>query len=370
MEQPLSREFYEDFTFYYPFGNSPAEDFLRSVSVADSREPTVLSLGCGDMRSPMFTILNNFGFEGDISDGFSGAHFVLNDHSPSILARNILFLYLCMFMPDSTIERKKWIASTWSLWYNHELLPEHNEMLVSALQELCQWSSTWYEWSKCPLGKIVKFSSPASFAAVKNTWKKWQSFSKCVEDMRVERKHFQSHFMKKVFLADNREKGLRDYVANDVLRILSNSLYCTETYPEIEKEIFEYQIDGYVWAEEVLNIPIGDPKTVVNPTLFARDDGSYTLHYVLTPYNGFGLNFQYTRSEARKTLGQGSALKYLPVRGAFFQSKPLLANCVQQFSMWLQATANIISNKPSVCFTFVLEDAVSLYITVQRIIQN
>ena len=72
MEQrvfPLSREFYEDFTFYYPFGNSPAEDFLRSVSVADSREPTVLSLGCGDMRSPMFTILNNFGFEGDISVG-------------------------------------------------------------------------------------------------------------------------------------------------------------------------------------------------------------------------------------------------------------------------------------------------------------
>ena len=370
MEQPFSREFYEDFTFYYPFGNSPAEDFLRSVSVADSREPTVLSLGCGDMRSPMFTILNNFGFEGDISDGFSGAHFVLNDQNSSILARNILFLYLCMFMPDSAVERKKWIASTWSLWYNHELLPEHNEMLVSALQELCQWSSTWHEWSKCPLGKIVKFSSPASFAAVKNAWKKWQTFSKRVEDMRVERKHFQSHFMNKVFLADNREKGLRNYVANDVLRILKNSLYSTEMYPEIEKGFFEYQIDGYVWAEEVFNIPTGDPKTVVNPTLFARDDGSYTLHYVLTPYNGFGFNFQYTRSEARKTLGQGSALKCLPIRGVIFQSKPLLANCVQQFSMWLQATANIISSKTSVCFTFVLEDAVSLCYTLYHCPEN
>ena len=61
---PLSREFYEDFTFYYPFGNSAPEDFLRSVSANDCRHPAILSLGCGDLRSPMFTILNNFGLEG------------------------------------------------------------------------------------------------------------------------------------------------------------------------------------------------------------------------------------------------------------------------------------------------------------------
>ena len=226
---PLSREYYEDVTYYYPFGNTPAEDFLRSVSVADSREPTVLSLGCGDMRSPMFTILNNFGFEGDISDGFSGAHFVLNDQSSSILARNILFLYLCMFMPDSVVERKKWIASMWSLWYNHELLPEHNKMLVSALQELCQWSSTWHEWSKCPLGKIVKFSSPATFAAVKNTWKKWQSFSKIksVEAMREERKHFQlSHIVKRK-TAKSREEGLKQFAKQESLIKKTDSFLCS-----------------------------------------------------------------------------------------------------------------------------------------------
>ena len=67
---PISPQLYEDFTYYYPFSNSPAEDFLQSVSLADCREPTVLSLGCGDMRSPMFTIFNNFGLDGEVSGGF------------------------------------------------------------------------------------------------------------------------------------------------------------------------------------------------------------------------------------------------------------------------------------------------------------
>ena len=375
---PLSREFYkDDLEIYYPFGNTPAEDFLRSVSVADSREPTVLSLGCGDIRSPMFTILNNFGFEGDISDGFSGAHFVMNDRVSSILARNILFLYLCKYMPDSAVERKKWIASIWSIWYNHELLPEHNEMLVSALQELCQWSSTWHEWSKCPLGKIVKFSSPASFAAVKNAWKKWQAFSKIksVEEMRIERNYFQLNFLIVLEIMPKskcREEGLKECARQATLVLQNSTFLCsTGTLCKINNKIFEYLMEGYVWAEEVLGIPVGDTKTVVNPTLFACEDGSYTLHYDLTPYGGFAFNFQYTQAEASQTLGKKSGLlKFLLVRDIFFQSNPLLANCVQQFSMWLQATASTINSKTNVSFTFVLEDAISLCYTLLHYPEN
>ena len=126
-----------------------------------------------------------------------------------------------------------------------------------------------------------------------------------------------------------------------------------------------------MWAEEVLGLPIGDTERVVNPTMFARDDGLYTLHYSLTPYDGFAFNFQYTKTEASRTFGKKSAsLKLLPVRDESFQSKPLLANCVQQFSMWLQATANIISKKTSVGFTFVLEDAISLCYTLLHYPEN
>ena len=359
---PLSRQFYEDFKFYYPFGNSPPEDLLQSVSLDDCCEPTVLSLGCGDMRSPMFTILSNFGLEGKISDaGFSGIHFVLNDHSASVLARNILFLYLCMLLPGSGVERKRWIASMWSIWYNHELQPQHNDMLLSALEELCRWSVSWQEWSRCPLGKLVKFSSPATFAAVTKVWSKWQSFSKSVEDMKQGRNHFQFHHMKVRGFSKSREDGLKKFAEGDVLLFGVRFLYSPKKFATIEKEFLYYLLDGFVWAETVLGIPTASPKTVVNPTLFEHAEGMYTLHYGLTPYMGYILSFQYTQAELGKALGQKCPLlKTLPVSDGCFRSKPLLANCVQQFTMWLQATANVIT-KFSDCFsfTFDLDDSLS-----------
>ena len=356
---PLSREFYEDFTYYYPFGNSPAEDFLQSVSLADCREPTVLSLGCGDMRSPMFTIFNNFGLDGEVSGGFSGVNFVLNDRNASILARNILFLYLCMHLPESAMERKKWIASVWAIWYNHQLLPEHNKMLLSALKELRRWSCTWHEWSKCPLGKVVKFSSPATFAAVKSVWLKWQSFyrTKSVEEMEIERNDFQLHHV--VPGAINREAGLQIFAAE--LSMSHLFLYSAETLAKFRNEIFEYMMKGFVWAEAVLDIPIDNPKTFVNPTMLDHSGGLYTN---LIPYVGAVLGFQYTNTNVSRSLGKKcNLLKYLTVRDASFKSTPLLANCVQQFSMWLQATANMMakcSNKALASFMFVLDDSIRL----------
>ena len=363
---PLSPQFYEDFTFYYPFGNSPAEDFLQSVSMAYCREPTVLSLGCGDMRSPVFTIFNNFGLDGEVSGGFSGVNFVLNDRNASILARNILFLYLCMHLPESAMERKKWIASVWAIWYNHQLLLEHNKMLLSALEELCKWSCTWHKWSKCPLGKVVKFSSPATFAAVKSVWLKWQSFSKTksVQDMTLERQKFQSYNLKNKVVAEDRKESLTQYAEVDAWVLHSVSfLYSNEMFAKIENEYLEYLMKGFVWAEAVLDIPVDNPKTVVNPTMFEHAK-LYTLHYALTPYKGFVLSFQYTNTNMSRSLGKKSGLlKYLPVRDASFQSTPLLANCVQQFSMWLQATANMMakcSNKAFASFMFVLDDSIRL----------
>ena len=361
---PLSRQFYEDFMFYYPFGNSPPEDFLQSVSAKDSREPTVLCLGCGDMRSPMFTILNNFGLDGKALDaGFTGVHFVLNDRSASVLARNILFLYLSMLLPDpgSGYERNKWLASVWSLWYNHELQPEHNEMLLSALEELCRWSVSWQEWSKCPLGKVVKFASPATFAGVKKVWCKWQSFSKSVEDMKLGRNHFQLHHMKRL-LSLTREAGLKKFIEGDQVLSELSLLYSPEKLATFKEEILDFLIKGSVWAEDVLGIAMASgSNTAVNPTLFEHGNGLYTLHYVSAPYMGFTLSVLYKHAELEKTLGHSHCL--LPVSDVCFQSRPVLANCVQQFTMWLQATKNM-TTKPSdsspLSFTFILEDSISM----------
>ena len=346
---------YDHSRHFYAYGNTPPEDFLQSVSVADSREPTVLSLGCGDMRSPMFTILNNFGFKGK-NNGFTGVKFVLNDRSASVLARNILFLYLCTTMPESIDKRKEWIASVWSLWYNHELQPQHKQMLEAATQQLLSWSSTWNIWSHCPLSKFMQFSSPATFAKVKATWSNWKTYSeKCVPKMKSEREEFQMFHLLAMGIppGSSREKGLRIRANEDVKINLAIHSFDTSLNEKIVDEYVEYLSHGTEWAEIVLGIPMSNGDTAVNPTLFEQDN--YNLHYSLTPYKGFSSSFLYTPAGVEKTFG--SLMRLLPVADHQFQSRPMLANAVQQFSMWLQATANMLkSNKVS--FTFDIGDSI------------
>ena len=124
---------------------------------------------------------------------------MLNDRSGALLARNIIFLYLCMRMPKTDVSKRQWIASMWSLWFNHELLPQHDAMLSSVLAQLIQWSYTWQEWSECPLGGVVRFSSPATFATVKRFWEWWHTRAKTkpIREMKTARGAFQYHHIKK-----------------------------------------------------------------------------------------------------------------------------------------------------------------------------
>ena len=365
---PLSQFLhYGNFRHYYPFGNSPAEDFLQSVAVSECNKPAILSLGCGDMRSCMYTIWKNFGFEAENYNGFKGVDFVLNDRSASILARNIMFLYLCMCMPDEGDARKEWIASMWSLWYNHELQPQHDVMLSKALAQLIQLSCTWQEWSECRLGKVVKFSSQATIATVKSVWEKWHTRSmesQSIHEMKSERHSFQYHHL-------NAEKKTRNEALQKAAHQDFNSLMLKSTFivhpsdriGRMEKDYLHYLMEGTVWAESVLDIPSSTTEMVINPTFFERADGKYSLHYTLTPYMGFIQSFQYTHAEVKRSLGKEcSLLQFLPVADHHFDTVPLLANSVQQFSMWLVATARMIENPfgSKVSFTFDLDDAINL----------
>ena len=156
---PLSRYmYYDSMRLYYPFGDSPAEDFLRSVPGSENPttllRPAVLSLACGDIRSCMYTLWKNFGMDGESCSTFKGVDFVLNDVSACVLARNVLFLYLCLKMPkhdSKKLEKEwlEWIASVWAIWYNHELAPRHSHVFTSALEQLLEWV-----WNTHTLGEL------------------------------------------------------------------------------------------------------------------------------------------------------------------------------------------------------------------------
>ena len=104
---PLARLYYfGSFRNYYPFGNTPAEDFLENC--AKTFQPSVLALGCGDLRSCFYTLWKNF--DSSISTApkkFESVCFTLNDCSAAIHARNIVFLYLCLQLPEGSTEKKR-----------------------------------------------------------------------------------------------------------------------------------------------------------------------------------------------------------------------------------------------------------------------
>lgn len=74
---------------------------------------------------------------------FDGVHFVMNDNNAAVHARNILFLYLCLRMPEDDRHIKKWLCGIWAIWFCHELYPEHIEVLDDSLRVLCRYSDAW-----------------------------------------------------------------------------------------------------------------------------------------------------------------------------------------------------------------------------------
>ena len=348
---------YSQFTFYYAYGNTPAEDLLEHVHAENEKEPTILSLGCGDIRSCFYTLWKHF--DPFVSGRpFVGVRFVLNDISAAVLARNVLFLHLTLKIPPWTEreEAKQWIASMWAIWYCHELLPAHEQMLREALDTLLSFSDTietWKESHSNAMSQFVNFTDCATLRAIKTMWQLWraESFKPCKsEDTRVPM--FELGYIEGV-KAWLQEVGLSKYGAHD--KMFNN---CSQ-----------YTSEGSVYAEECLDLAYSNDHKVVNPTLYEREDGAYSLHHASTPFICFYHGLIFCKSELEKLgIGPGSALI---VENDSFLKHPLLLNCVQQFSMWVSSsaatlTAQMSEQRQDITFSFNCSDCITLLEELQN----
>ena len=344
---------YKSLTYYYAYGNTPAEDLLGHVNSENEKEPTILSLGCGDIRSCFYTIWKHF----DSSSGghnFHGAQFVLNDLSAAVLARNILFLFLALKIPPwkECEKAKQWIASMWAIWYCHELLPAHEQMLKEALATLLSFSDSIESWesSAQAISQIVSYTESSTLMAINNIWKLWYTKSfRLGRSSKLEYTWFHRSFPGGIH-AWLKKVGLHKFTTERIL-------YAMRT------EMSSFAVNGSVYAEDCLNLPYSSDYKVVNPTLFERED-KYTLHYASNPYVCYYHGFVFCKSEIEK-LGTevsicGSALI---VEDDSFLNRPLLSNSVQQFSMWVSSSAATLSAqisnpKQDVTFFFNCSDCV------------
>ena len=344
---PLSRYWYSgEYSFYYAYGNSPPQDFLQNCS---NKNPEILVLGCGDIRSCFYSLWKNFDINGPAR--LNGVHFVLNDVSASVLARDILFLYLCIHLPQEERELKKWIAGLWAIWYCHELYPEHNELLNNSLSDLCNYSDKW-SCKDNPLYPLVKFSSSITLSKIRKIWKMWlQQDIKVasVEEMRYSRQA--NNFKRTQNL--QLDKSASAFV-EDSTKLPRENLPSSLKFEAQKSEVLSYIKKGSVYAERVLGLQLSATKSLVNFTFFEREDGLYNLHYHSLPFRC------YFHAVEFKTEVEHAPSNELLVVNKYFTMWPLLANSVQQFSLWIQSSHKVLTTeKESISFTFDCSHALS-----------
>ena len=333
---PLTRLI--DYDCYYPYGNTPPQDLLQSIT-ADVSEPEVLLLGCGDMRSCFYTLWNNF--DPRHSHHFKGVHFVLNDTSAAVLARNIISLYLCTKMPSDKDDVVKWVASFWSIWFCHELLPQHKQVLMDALSQLLEWSKSiesWTEKTNNPLRKMVHFITPATLAEVHKIWQMWYSDDRPVEMIRTSRWGL---------IKETKSEEYHRHIEIHLVRCFGTFKYHTLSPADIkciEDEMERHHEKGIAFAEEVFGLPVGE-SSITNSTFYERLDGTYTAHNGY-PFRCFSHAFRFSPEYVKK-FGYS-----VVVNGGSFLDHPLLANSIQQFSIWVLSCAAIFSKPHHILFLF------------------
>ena len=344
--------FQEQFRYYYAYGNTPAQDFLEYASSdLESREPSVLVLGCGDIRSCFHTIWKNF--DPGFKHRFKGVHFVLNDRSAAVLARNIIFLYLCLKTPKSKLKKEKWLLAVWSIWFCHELLPDHKSVLQSALKTLLKYSASNRQWSSPdnPLHSLVHFFLPATFKEIRNIWSMWYNREVKVGSVEIMKAARQNE-MTKLFSGTETEAAQRLIGS---IGSLGMDL-CKDIFTLMLSEYQSYLESGTVHGENLVgDVSTRTKETSVNLTLYERRDGKYTLHYGSCPFRCF----QHTYICSIEELMDAGMHTSESVRDSMiidteaFKRFPLLANSFQQFSSWMSSAATFLqSQHANISFTF------------------
>ena len=365
---PTARYLYSQaFQTYYAYNPLPVKDYLESCSA--EQKPSILLLMCGDILSCFYTIWKNL--DHSISNApkrFHGVEFTLNDRSAAVQARNIVFLHLCLQLPETKLERKKWISAMWAIWYCHELHSYHETCLDFSLRFLLKFSTSLKKWTSKEnhMNHLVKFTSPTCLSNIAQVWKMWHENEvdvSSVEKMQEsrERKLMQSGIMEKLesYCFDSawiasyaRQLNTKDMLTN--LALQQNRIAIRQ------EEIKSYILTGNCFCETALGLPPNEnPQTSVNLTLYEKQNKGYHQQCVAAPYRRYHqtIEFSYNSFKSKENIPNSGDFNVLPES---FESVPFLANSIQQFSLWVQSTHRVLKDKGiSVSFLFSTQDSLT-----------
>ncbi len=293
--------------FYYAFGNTFPTYLFLGVP-ANQENVRVLSLGNGDIRSQLYSLARDTPER--CSPVKRSVSFVVNDICVSVIARNLVFVWL--------IHSGASVEAVFGIWYSLKIDDLAYAALCDAVLALTGPNAKEELASIC-----VQFHSQLDWERVRAVLLRWL--------------HWQDGLDWKTVTA-MRQNALREHLGADLeanFRNVAKAYFADHEltgdpgFP-IEKATEEFVAAGITGIVQVSILHSGEYSLFcVNPTLFYQPD-RYTLHYGSVAFTGF------PKFAARYDL-----------------ESPLKTKCLQEFQRWVNA---LKSHGDRVSWVFSTED--------------
>ena len=282
---------------------------------------------------------------------FKGVTFHLNDYCAAVLARNILFLYWTLKLADmSPGDAQQMICSIWNVWFCHDLQHHDVVFLRESLDVLLEVFESDEAWKKPdnPLRNVIDFVGEFKRQdTMKGIYQMYSFWLKMLQNANDETK-FSLKLKREINIIARKQ-------AIDLIFEFNFGIYSIEkkNLKKLMMDEFNNYIEtGNAFAEHAFGMSVTDINShMLNPTLYEKEN-EYTLHYSSMPYECFVHSLFMTKENI-----------HFPPRTMFvqqgrFDDIPLLANSVQQFSMWLISSAKHLQTNAATKFSFCYSDAI------------
>lgn len=280
LSNPKAQVLFPTGHYTYAFGNTPGINLAEYFRTSKSDESLdFLLLGTGDIRNLLFTVSELYQrLQSQIP---ASLHFNLNDHDPSIIARDVIILETVRSIdPNCDFD----VDFLWNLWYNLSLSSNELKRLQTILQTL---SSPKEDDVKSQFGSVTLFTKCVRI------WKDWLHLELDIDNVSLQRRRL---MVTGLNLAQQETQNAQQDHFNFITAVTSltnttvKQLFtptdehklgrkCLHERGFVYKEIYSYFLSGV--TPEVQNSP------KVNPTLIRPFEHKWKVHYGSCPFSGF-----------------------------------------------------------------------------------
>ncbi|MCJ1288093.1 hypothetical protein MMC26_007447 [Xylographa opegraphella] len=274
-------------SFFYPLGNTPAVCLTQDLP--PQQKANVLLLGCGDVRSILFTTY------ADKDARSRHIDYTCCDHEPAVLgmyfrllvnaritassARNILLLTLILDYTDGSKD-----TSIWNIYYHLLLDDESLALLQTQAQKLFSLSASFQKWHTSKYGKLLKMCDQGTLFRTRKIWNSYGASTWNANDRRSFNQRCETGLKKaREMQASNLGSGMNLTGFRSAAPL---SILAVDDLPKL------YQ---HFWKHGVTDTDHGimSKSKIPNPMFFVSADDAFTLHYGTDPLLGFHLAIAY-----------------------------------------------------------------------------